>query len=173
MTGFHSKASDTWVQGGTTVKILEHFQSFFYVTVFLFMRGSRGRRGAEGGGRGLKNHKNIEFLSNTGPDPLKNYKATKPACNVGPTSARQRNAIEMVFRWRADDGPLIAVFGSFLPSSAKNEKRRKKTIICQNLTPSGKPFWIRTCSLLRHSKIFGFIVSCNETLHKLGILNTS
>ena len=41
----------------------------------------------------LKNHKNLGFLSNTGPDPLKNYKATKPAFNVGPPSARQRNAI--------------------------------------------------------------------------------
>ena len=27
----------------------------------------------------LKNHKNIGFLSNTGPGPLKNHKATKPA----------------------------------------------------------------------------------------------
>ena len=48
----------------------------------------------EGGDRGtdppfLKNQKNIEFLSNTGPDPLKNYKATKPAFNVGPSSIRQ------------------------------------------------------------------------------------
>ena len=29
----------------------------------------------------LKNHKNIGFLSNTGPDLLKNHKATKPAFN--------------------------------------------------------------------------------------------
>ena len=29
----------------------------------------------------LKKHKNIEFLSNAGPDPLKNHKATKPAFN--------------------------------------------------------------------------------------------
>ena len=49
----------------------------------------------------MKNHKNIGFLSNTGPDPLKNYKATKPAFNFGPLSA---------FRWRANDGPLIVVF---------------------------------------------------------------
>ena len=45
------------------------------------------------------------------PPPLKNhknYKATKPAFNVGPSSARQRNA----FRWRADDDPLIMIFGS-------------------------------------------------------------
>ena len=48
-----------------------------------------------GGGGGLnplplKNHKSIEFLNNTG---LENYKATKPALNVGPSWARQRNAI--------------------------------------------------------------------------------
>ena len=42
----------------------------------------------------LKNHKNIGFpKSNICPDPLNNHKATKPAFNVGPTSARQRNAI--------------------------------------------------------------------------------
>ena len=41
----------------------------------------------------LKNHKNIGFLYNTGPDPLKNHKTTKPAFNVGPSSARQPNAI--------------------------------------------------------------------------------
>ena len=41
----------------------------------------------QGGGAGgpdpPENHKNIGFLSNTGPDPL----ATKPAFNVGPTLA--------------------------------------------------------------------------------------
>ena len=64
----------------------------------------------EGGGPPpphLKNHK----LSNTGSDP----KATKPAFNVVPSSACQRNAISMGFRWRADDGPFIVVFGSYLP----------------------------------------------------------
>ena len=40
--------------------------------------------GSRDGDRGLKNHKNIGFLSNTGPDYLKNHKATKPALNVGP-----------------------------------------------------------------------------------------
>ena len=59
----------------------------------------------------LKNHKSIGFLSNTGPGPLKNHKATKPVFNVGPTSAR----------WQTDDGPLIVVFVSFLPSSTKKE----------------------------------------------------
>ena len=37
----------------------------------------------------LKNHKNIGFLCNTGPDPLNNHKAT----NVGPSSACQRNVM--------------------------------------------------------------------------------
>ena len=46
----------------------------------------------------LKNHKNIGFLCNTGLDPLKNQKATNPAFIVGPSYARQRNAISMVFR---------------------------------------------------------------------------
>ena len=46
------------------------------------MGGSRGGGGAGGPDPTLKNHKNIGFLSNTGPDPLKNHKATKPAFNV-------------------------------------------------------------------------------------------
>ena len=39
----------------------------------------------------LKKHKNIGFLSNTGPNPLGNHKAIKPAFNVGPSLACQRN----------------------------------------------------------------------------------
>ena len=46
----------------------------------------------------MKNDKNIGFLCNTGPDPLKNHKATEPAFNVGQSSARQQNAISMAFR---------------------------------------------------------------------------
>ena len=33
----------------------------------------------------LTNHKNIGFLSNTGPDPLRYHKATKTTFNVGPS----------------------------------------------------------------------------------------
>ena len=33
-----------------------------------------------------KSHKNKGFPGNTGPDPLKNHTATKPAFNVGPSS---------------------------------------------------------------------------------------
>ena len=65
----------------------------------------------------VKNHKNIGFLSHSGPDPLNNHKATKPTFNVRPSSARQRNAIK--FHWKADGAPLIVVFGSSLPLSTK------------------------------------------------------
>ena len=50
-------------------------------------------RGTGGLDPSLKNHKNIGFLSNTGLNPLENHKATKPAFNDGPLSARQQNAI--------------------------------------------------------------------------------
>ena len=51
-----------------------------------------GSRADPEGGQGVRTPpppKNIGFLSNTGPDPLKNHKAAKPAFNVGPSSARQ------------------------------------------------------------------------------------
>ena len=41
----------------------------------------------------MENDKSIGFFSNTGPDPLKNHKATNPTFNVGPLSVRQQNAI--------------------------------------------------------------------------------
>ena len=46
--------------------------------------------GGMGSGPPLKKtQKKLGFLSKTGQDPLKNHKATKPAFNVGPSSARQ------------------------------------------------------------------------------------
>ena len=41
----------------------------------------------------LKNYRNTGFHCNAGPDLLKNHKAAKPGFNVGPSSARQPNAI--------------------------------------------------------------------------------
>ena len=34
----------------------------------------------------------------------------QPAYSVGPPSARQRNAIQKAFRWRADSGPHLNVY---------------------------------------------------------------
>ena len=64
-------------------------------------------------GDGNDNHKNIGFLSKTGPDLLKNHKVTKPAINVGP-SARQRNPA------------YIGI--SFLPSSTQKIEKEKITL---------------------------------------------
>ena len=59
----------------------------------LLLMNMRGSRGGTGDLDPPKNHKNIGFLSNTGPDPLGNHKATKPAFIVVPSLARQRNTI--------------------------------------------------------------------------------
>ena len=67
----------------------------------------------------LKNHKAIGFLRNASPEQVENHKATKPAFIDGPSSTRQWNAISIAFHWRADDGPILVVLGSPLPSSTK------------------------------------------------------
>ena len=67
------------------------------------MRKSRGVTG--GPTSPLENHKNIGFLSNTGPDPLKNHKATKPAFNV---PGYHRHASETPFNWRSAGGLMMA-----------------------------------------------------------------
>ena len=41
-----------------------------------------------------KNHKKCRVLGNNGPDPMKNHKATKPAFNVGSSSAQ---GLEVMF----------------------------------------------------------------------------
>ena len=105
--------------------------------------------GETGGPDPLKNHKNIGLLRNTGPDPLKNHKATKPAFNVGPTSASQRNPIELVFCWQADDGPLIVLFGSFLPSSTKKKVVKVGPPLAKL---SGSAHDNNTCSLNKFSR---------------------
>ena len=74
-------------------------------------------------------------LSNADPDLLKNNKATKPALMLG----HHRPA----FRWWADDGTLLVVFGSSLPLSSHQLKQPKLS----ELDPSEKNFWIRACVL--------------------------
>ena len=62
------------------------------------MRGS-------GGPPPQKNHKNIGFLSNTSPDPLKNHKATKLG-HHRPTSEMPLNGVLLA----GNDGPLLVLF---------------------------------------------------------------
>ena len=69
----------------------------------------------------------LRFLSNNGPDPLKNHTATKLAFNVGPSSTRRRNAIEMAFRWWAENGMLFSgIWILTLLQFNKSEKTNKK-----------------------------------------------
>ena len=77
----------------------------------------------------LKITKNIGSL--TGPDPLKNHKATEPAFNVRPLSARQRNINAMAFRW----WPMMAHVKRYLHQLKQNKKKRY-----QIWTPSDKTF---------------------------------
>ena len=52
-------------------------------------------------------HKNIGFLSNTGPDPLGNHNATKPTFNAGPAK-HHLNGVSLVGRsWPAFSGIWI------------------------------------------------------------------
>ena len=82
-------------------------------------RGSRGEiRGPDPPPPPPKNHKSyrVFFFGNTGLDPLEHHKATKPAFNVGSSSACQRNTIHLpvshfiAFCWRAAYGPLLEIF---------------------------------------------------------------
>ena len=119
-----------------------------------------GGGGGAGGPHPPEKSQNIGFLSNTGLDPLKNLKATKPAFNVGPSLARQGNAISMVFRWQADDGLLIVVHvsGSSLPSSTKI-KTIKKTLSKVSKTT---PFMFSTISLVIRSLTQNSSENCKQ-----------
>ena len=116
------------------------FKVFILVDMAMAFRVLHGTWADPEGGKGSgppppppkkKNHKNIGFLSNTAPDPLKNHRATKPAFNVGP------------YNWCFAGGTImvIVVFGSSIPSSTKN----RGTL--SNWTPSDKTFWIRACGI--------------------------
>ena len=81
------------------------------------MRGSRvgGGGGAEPLSQPLKNHKNIGLISNTGPDPKKNHKTTKPDSMW----SHHGHASETTFKLRfagGPNGPLL-VGNWILPSS--------------------------------------------------------
>ena len=66
------------------------FVAFSGHAISFYMRGSRGGRGKGSGPPSptRKITKNKGFLSNTGPDPLKTHKSTKPAFAGGQMVAR-------------------------------------------------------------------------------------
>ena len=62
-----------------------------------------GYRGGTGGWDPLKNHKNIGFLNNTGPDPLKITKLPNQHSMLG----KHWHASETPFKWRFAVGPMM------------------------------------------------------------------
>ena len=70
------------------------YKAFEQVSMSLIYIMCRSRGGGDRGpDPSPEKSKKIGFFSNTGVDPLKNHKATKPAFNIGPSSARKQNAI--------------------------------------------------------------------------------
>ena len=65
----------------------------------------RIQRGGQGVRTPLENYKNIGFLSNTGPDPLKITKLPKQHSMLG----HHRPASETPFKWHFAGGPLMAL----------------------------------------------------------------
>ena len=91
----------------------------------LYATSSMG--GSRGGGQGiwppsLKNHKNIGFLSNTGPDTLKNHKASLPSQHS--MLGNHRSVSETPFKWRFAGGPMMSHFKwHFDPLSIASKKK--------------------------------------------------
>ena len=80
-----------------------------------------------GGPDPLERSQKIGFLSNTGPDPLKNRKATRPEFDVMPLP----NASETPFKWCFVGGSTMARFKWYFDhlSSHQLKKKRKKNVV--------------------------------------------
>ena len=79
--------------------------------------------GGKGAQTPLKDHNKIGFLSNTGPDPLKNRKATRLEFNIRPSFGRQRNA-----KWRFTSGPMMARFKWYFDHLSSHHQLKKKNV---------------------------------------------
>ena len=128
------------------------------------MRIQRGGRGVRA--KPLKNHKNIGVSSDTGPIPQKNrsYQASIQCSSIIGTPAKRH---PMAFRWRADDGPLIVVLGSSLPSSTKKKKKKKKKHVVKVGPPSDKTFGIRALHIEQPS----YSLSGSRIIHNLNLVH--
>ena len=111
----------------------------------------------EGGGAGvwtppLKNHKNLGFLSDSGPDPLKIHKATEPAFSM---LGHHQHASKTPFKWHFAGGQMMARLLWYLdPSTPLQLKKEKKQKNRQSWTPSDKIFWIP------HGYVFNLLIPC-------------
>ena len=122
------------------------------------MSKSRGYRGPPP--PSPEKHKNI-VLSNNGPPPEKSH-SYQSSIQCWAKSTHQQNDIKMAFCWRADDGLLIVLFGSYLRSSTKKRS--------QSRSPSDKISWIRACNLLFLKSCFLFTETNKQWMGLSGLL---
>ena len=103
------------------------------------------QRGGRGSGPPLKNHKNIGFLSTTGPDPLKITKLlSQHPCWVIIRTPAKRNlsGVSLAGRlWPANSG--IWVLFPLIDKKQQQKNNSKKTLL--RLTPYDTTFRIRAC----------------------------
>ena len=92
-----------------------------------FVAHTRILRGGQGSGPPppLKNHKNIGFLSNTGPDPLKIHKLPSQHSMLG--HHQPVPVSETPFKWRFAGRPVMARFKYFLDGLTPHKKKKKKS----------------------------------------------
>ena len=77
--------------------------------------------GDRGSGPPLKNHKNVGFFSNTGPDPIKFTNLPSQHSMLG----RHQHASETPFKRRFAGGPMMAAFSGLSILSPLINKRKK------------------------------------------------
>ena len=92
------------------------------------MRGSRRGEGDRGSGPALKITKTGSLI-NTGPDPLKNYKATKPAHSM---LGHHRLASETPCKWRFAGGPMMGRGISILSLIKKKKRLSELDPLCND-----------------------------------------
>ena len=101
------------------------------------MRESRGG-GGRGSGPPLKNQKNIGFLSDTGPDSLKNQTCMQCWSVICPPAKRHFNSVSLTGRWWSDLGVTLLLS----PLTNYKKQTNKKSSVFDSLWQT---FWIRAC----------------------------
>ena len=90
----------------------------------MYKGGSRGEQGVR---TPLKNHKNIGFLSKTGPDSLKITKLPSQHSMLG----QHRRVSETPFKWRFGGGPMMGRLWWHLDPSSPHQlkKQQQKNVV--------------------------------------------
>ena len=97
---------------------------FQYISISVYIvRIQRGDRGSGPPPPLLKNHKNIEFLSNTGPDPLEFSKLSSQHSTLG----HHRHASETPFKGVSLAGRWPAFSDIWILSPLKKKKKRQSS----------------------------------------------